>query len=402
MSIKSKDLIKNVKKQNAAVLAAAIKSGDDDQMYEALANFYSDVQDAVLQQAAEEINQRNQDTAVMTARGYRTLTSAEMNYYTKLAEALKSGNPKMALENFQVAMPDTIIDGIIGTIRKNHPLLDRINFRNTAYVTRWLLNAKGIQMAKWGKITSKITEELTGALKEINMTLCKLAAFMVISQDLLDLGPQWLDVYIRECLAESIAMALETAVVDGTGKDQPIGMTRDVSATANVQDGVYPRMAAIALKSLAPKEMGGLVAKLARDPVDPTKARVINTGDLLFLTNPFDYWQKIMPATSFQKTDGTWVRDVLPIPADIMQTAALETGKALLGIPSRYFVGLGVYGKSGTIIKDDSVRFFEDEAAYKTKLQGNGCPMDEYSWLLLDISNLQTELPVMVQNVDAA
>lgn len=402
MSIKSKDLIANAKKQNAAALAAAFKSGDEAQMSEALANFYSDVQEAVLQQAAEEINQRNQDTAVMTARGYRTLTSAEMNYYTKLAEALKSGNPKMALENFSVAMPDTIIDGVIGTIRKNHPLLDRINFRNTAYVTRWLLNAKGVKMAKWGQITSKITEELTGALKEINMTLCKLAAFMVISQDLLDLGPQWLDAYIRECLAESIAMALETAVVDGTGKDQPIGMTRDVSATANVQDGVYPRMETIALKSLAPKEMGGLVAKLARDPVDPTKARVINAGDLLFLTNPFDYWQKIMPATSFQKTDGTWVRDVLPIPADIMQTAALETGKALLGIPSRYFVGLGVYGKSGTIVKDDSVRFFEDEAAFKTKLQGNGRPMDEYSWMLLDISNLQTELPVLVQSVDAA
>lgn len=402
MPIVSKDLIANAKKQNAAKLAAAFKSGDEAQMSEALATFCSDVQEAVLAQAAEEINQRNQDAAVMTARGYRPLTSAEMNYYTKLAEAMKSGNPKMALENFSVAMPDTIIDGVIGTIRQNHPLLDRINFRNTAYLTRWLLNAKGTQMAKWGKITSAITEELTGAVKEINVTLCKLAAFMVISQDLLDLGPQWLDTYIRECLAEAIAMALETAVVDGTGKDEPIGMTRNVSSTANVQDGVYPRMDAIALNDLAPTSMGGLVAKLARNPIDPTQARVINAGDLLFLTNPFDYWQKIMPATSFQKTDGTWVRDVLPIPADIMQTAALESGKALLGIPSRYFVGLGVYGKSGTIVKDDSVRFFEDEAAYKTKLQGNGRPMDEYSWLLLDISNLQTELPIKVQDVSAA
>lgn len=402
MPIKSKDLINNAKQRNAATLAAAFKSGDEAKMSEALANFCTDVQDAVLEQAAQELHERNQDTAVMTARGYRPLTGAEMNYYTKLAEAMKSGNPKMALENFQVAMPDTIIDGVIGTIRRTHPLLDRINFRNTAYLTRWLLNAKGGQMAKWGKITSAITEELTGAVKEINMTLCKLAAFMVISQDLLDLGPQWLDTYIRECLAESIAMALETATVDGTGKDQPIGMTRDVSSTANVQDGVYPRMEAVALTKLTPTEMGALVAKLARDPIDPTKARVINAGDLIFLTNPFDYWQKVMPATSFQKPDGSWIRDMLPIPADIMQTAALESGKAVLGIPSRYFVGLGVYGKTGTIVKDDSVRFFEDEAAYKTKLQGNGMPMDEYAFLLLDISNLQTELPLLVQNVSEA
>lgn len=401
MPIKSKDLIANARKQNAAALAEAFKSGDETKMSEVLANFCTDVHDAVLAQAAEEVNQRNQDAAVMAARGYRTLTSAEMHYYTKLAEAMKSGNPKMALDNFEVAMPNTIIDGVIGTIRQNHLLLERINFRNTTYLTRWLLNAKGRQMAKWGKLTSAITEELTGGFKEINMTLCKLAAFMVISQDLLDLGPQWLDTYIRECLAESIAMALETAVVDGTGKDQPIGMTRDVSETASVQDGVYPRMAAIAVNDLTPTSMGDLVAKLARDPIDPTRARVINAGDLLFLTNPFDYWQKIMPATSFRKPDGSWIRDVLPIPADIMQTAALESGKALLGIPSRYFAGLGVYGKSGTIVKDDSVRFFEDEAAYKTKLQGNGCPMDEYSWLLLDISNLLTDLPIKVQDVSA-
>lgn len=398
MPIKSKDLIANAKQRNAATLAAAFKSGDEEQMTTALANFYTDVHDAVLAQAAEEINQRNNDAAVLAARGYRALTNAEMNYYTKLGEALRSGNAKMALDNFEVAMPETIIDGVIGTIRKNHPILDRINFRNTAYVTRWLLNAKGTQMAKWGKINSAITEELSGALKEINVTLCKMAAFMVISQDLLDLGPQWLDAYIRECLAESIAMALEVAVIDGTGKDEPIGMTRDISSTANVQNGVYPRMQAVALTSMAPKELGGLVKKLARNPADPTKARAIEAGDLIFLTNPFDYWGKIMPATCYRKGDGTWVRDVLPIPADIMQTAALEEGKALLGIPSRYFVGLGIYGKSGTIVKDDSVRFFEDEAAYKTKLQGNGQPMDEYAFLLLDISDMKTEIPVLVKN----
>ena len=101
---------------------------------------------------------------------------------------------------------------------------------------------------------------------------------------------------------------------------------------------------------------------------------------------------------AYRKPDGSWIRDLLPIPADIMQTAALESGKALLGMPSRYFVGLGVYGKKGTIVQDDSIRFFEDERAYKTKLQGNARPLDEYAWVLLDIANLKTELPVLVKD----
>lgn len=400
MPIKSKDLVAEAKKKNAATMAAAIKSGDEEQMSAALATLFSDVHDAVLQQAAEEIDLRNHDAAIMAARGLHALTSAEMHYYTELGKAIKSDNPKMALENFSVAMPDTVIDGVIGTIKRSHPLLERINFQNTAYLTRMILNAKPGQMAKWGKITSAITQELTGSLKEINLTLLKLSAFMCISQDLIDLGPQWLDQYVRETLAEAIAITLETGIVDGTGKDEPIGMTRDISSAAAVQDGVYPRQTATPLTELSPTAMGAIVVKIARDPTDPTKAREVQPGDLVFLTNPFDYWQKIMPATTYRKPDGTWLRDLLPIPADIMQTAALESGKALLGMPSRYFVGLGVYGKKGVIVQDDSVRFFEDERAYKAKLQGNARPLDEYAWVLLDISNLKTELPVLTKAVE--
>ena len=398
MPIVSKDLVAQAKAKNSATLAAALKSGDEEKMSAALATLFSDIHDAVLQQAAEDLEMKNQDAAVLAARGVHVLTSAEMHYYTELGKCFKSDNPKMALENFSVAMPDTVIDGVIGTIRRDHHLLERINFQNTAYLTRMILNAKPGQMAKWGKITSAITQELTGSLKEINLTLLKLSAFMCISQDLLDLGPQWLDQYIRETLAEAIASALELGIVDGTGKDEPIGMTRDISSAASVQDGVYPRQTATPLNELSPTAMGAVVAKIARDPSDPTNARVVNPGDLIFLCNAFDYWQKIMPATTYRKPDGSWIRDLLPIPADIMQTAALESGVALLGMPSRYFVGLGVYGKKGVIIQDDSVRFFEDERAYKTKLQGNACPLDEYAWVLLDISNLKTELPVLVKN----
>lgn len=401
MPIVSKDLVAQAKAKNAAALAAALKSGEEEQMTSALATMFSDVHDAVMQIAAEEIDMRNQDAAVMAARGIHVLTNAEMNYYTELGKCFKSDNPKMALENFSVAMPDTVIDGVIGSIRRNHPLLERINFQNTAYLTRMILNAKPGQMAKWGKITATISQELTGSLKEINLTLLKLSAFMCISQDLIDLGPQWLDQYVRETLSEAIASALELGIVDGSGKDEPIGMTRDISSSASVQDGVYPRQTATPLTELSPTAMGAIVSKIARDPNDPTKARVVNPGDLVFLCNSFDYWQKIMPATTYRKPDGSWIRDLLPIPADIMQTAALESGKALLGMPSRYFVGLGVYGKKGAIVQDDSVRFFEDEKAYKTKLQGNARPLDEYAWVLLDISSLKTELPILTKEVAA-
>lgn len=402
MSIKSKDLVAQAKKNNAQMLATAFKSGDEQKMAEAMANFCNDVHDAVLEQAAQELNMRNQDSAIMTARGMHPLTSAEMDYYTKLGDALKADNARMALDNFEIAMPHTIIDGVIDSIRHNHPLLDRINFHNTAYLTRFVLNANPRDMAKWGKITSSIEKELSGNLKEINLTMCKLTAFMCISQDLIELGPQWMDQYMRETLAEAIALALETAIVDGDGKDQPIGMTRDISADASVVSGAYPRKTAVKLSELSPQAMGPIVATIAKDPLNPTKARVVDPSDLIFLCNPFDYWNKIMPATSYRKPDGTWLHDVLPIPADLLQTDALEEGVAVLGLASKYFVGLGPSGKKGTITQDDSVRFFEDERACKAKLQGNGRPEDEFAFVLLDISDMLNYLAEKVQTVAAA
>ena len=397
--MRSKDLIANAKKANAAALAAAFQTGDETKMTEALAAFCGDIEEAVLQQAQQEADERNQDAAIMAARGVHVLTSAEMNYYTELGKCVKSGDPKMAITNFKVAMPETVIDGVIGTIKKEHPLLDRISFVNTSYLTRFVVNATPASAATWGNITDKITKELTGALKDFNMTLLKLSVFMCISQDLVDLGPQYLDQYVRESLSESIAMALESAIVDGDGNGKPIGMTRDISETASVVGGVYPHMTAVKLDKLDPAPLGNIVAKLARDPADATKARAIDPGDLIFLCNPFDYWQKIMPATSFRRPDGTWAHDILPIPAETMQTAALESGKAVLGIASRYFAGLGATGKDGTIVQDDSVRFFEDERAYKAKLQGNARPLDAYAFVLLDISALDTNPATLVQVV---
>lgn len=101
----SKDLIANAKKQNAAALAAAFKSGDEEQMTAALAKFCDDVQDAVLQNAAEVAEQRNADNAIMASRGVHVLTSAEMSYYSALTDALKSENPRAAVTNLDVAMP---------------------------------------------------------------------------------------------------------------------------------------------------------------------------------------------------------------------------------------------------------------------------------------------------------
>lgn len=386
--MKSKDMMTQEKQQALNNLAEAFKGNDPEKVSTALNAFYGCVKDELLAEAKTQAETRSADNAAMAARGERPLTSAENAYYNAVIGAMKSNDPRNAFTNLDKAMPETIIDGVIGTIKHDHPLLDRITFMSTTAITKFILNAQPGQTALWGALGGNITKELNGAFKTFDMTLLKLTAFMVVSLDFLELGPVWLDRYIRETLSESIAIALEAKIVDGTGKDEPIGMTRDVSATANVQGGVYPQMQALPLPDLSPATMGALVGKLARDPVDPTKARVVD--DLIFVVNPFAYWGKIMPATTFKKPDGGFVRDVLPIPADIIQSAGIDANHAVLGIPKNYFAGLGVLGKEGVITYSDEYRFLDDERVYKTRMQANARPLDEYSFLYLDITNLDT------------
>ena len=393
--MKSKDMLAQNKATALANLASAMKGDDEQAVATALANFYGAVKDELLFEAREAAQDNATEAAALAARGARPLTPAENAYYEKVIAAAKSADPKNAFTGIDVTMPQTIVDGVMEQMQKDHPLLGMISFMNTTALTTVILNAQPGQTAKWGALGSKITQELDGAFKKFDVSLLKLSAFMVISQDYLELGPVWLDQYIRVCLSESIATALENAIVDGTGNGEPIGMTRDVSSGANVVGGVYPRMNATPLADLTPESLGKLVSMLARNPVDPTKSRSV--GDLVFIVNPFAYWEKIFPATSYRRPDGTWIKDVLPIPATIVQSGALDKTHAVLGIPKNYFAGLGVLGKSGVISYDDSVRFLDDERVYKSRLQGNGRPMDEYSFLYLDISSLKVTVPILTK-----
>lgn len=404
MPMTSKDLMEQTRQRHAAAMSAALKSGDPEQMNAAMAAYFNDVHDSVIREAAMTVNEQHQDNNILAARGVTVLTGPEMNYYKQLGEAFQAADPRMALENFDVAMPETIVDRVIETIQKSHPLLDAINFENVAYRTRVVLNAAPATAAAWGKITTRITQELTGALSELSMVQCKLTAFMCISQDLVTLGPQWVDRYMIASLSEAIALGVENSIVDGNGQDCPVGMTRVIPADAPDTGVAYERKEKVVLSDMSPQSWGPIVAKLAEDPLDETgtKARVIDANDLIFICHPLDYWQKIMPATTFRRPDGTWARDILPVPAKLLQSNSLAQGEAIIGLGKKYFLGLGPGGKKGVITTDDSVRFFEDERAAKAKLLGNGRPEDNNSFVLLDISGMLNYVAQLVKYVDSA
>lgn len=324
------------------------------------------------------------DRAVLAQRGSRQLTSEEHAYYEALGGAMKASNPQQALVNAGVTMPITIIDAVFEELSTNHPLLSKIDFQRS-YGNYRLLMASGEVPAVWGAMCAEITKELTGTFKEVDGALLKLSAFIPVCKGLLELGADYLDRFVRTILVEALAAGLENGIVNGNGKDQPIGMTRDVSASASVVGGVQPLQTAEEIEDFSPATMGALVAKLAT--MANGEARNIRPEDLILVVNPFDYYTKIMPATTVLTQDGKYVRDVFPVPVTVIPSSALTANSAVIGLASKYFCAIGM-DKDGKIEYSDEYQFLEDNRVYKIKLYANGLPKDENAFILLDISGV--------------
>ena len=398
---KSLDLIKQENEKLSSKLANAVSGGDDKAAMEAMSEFAQSVSERILEEARAMNSEQMQDASILAARGLRVLTSKEIKYYNSLVDAMKSPDPKMALTDIEIAMPETTIDSVFDDIAKQHPLLSALDFRNTNGKVKMIVNAGGVQLAVWGKLTEGYKKELAGAVKEIDSGLYKLSAFLPVSKSMLDLGPVWLDRYVRAILSEAIACGAEKGYISGTGKDEPVGMDRIVGKNAVVQDGVYTRKAPVKVTSFDPESYGSLISQLA---VNSETGAARTVSGLILVVNPIDYFRKVMPATTMLAPAGTYVSGILPVPTQVIQSEFVAEGEAVIGIGKRYFAPLGT-AQGGKIEYDDSVQFLEDNRVYAAKLYGAGMALDNNAFLLLDISKLKPlrySVSTLAESLDTA
>ena len=376
----------DLKQKDAAIaLQKAMTGGNEEEIQQAWVGFQQSIVDTVKADFVEY--QMTQDKSILSQRGYRQLTSKEEKYYEKFIEASKSANPKQAFADLTSSsegiMPETIIEDVFKELVEEHPLLDKINFTYAKYMTKWVLNDHTLDTAVWGELNSEVAKKITSAFKIVDITQNKLSAFAAIPLDMLDLGPTFLDAYVRAVLKDALLCGLEKAIVDGTGKNQPIGLTRDVSEEVMIKSGEYPQKEAVAVTSFSPKEYGKLLAKMAKNE----KGRMRKFGKVLLICNQEDYLTKIMPATTVQNTSGSYVNNLFPFPTDVTISNELETGKAVICLPEEYFMAIGG-AKEGIITYSDEYKFLEDMRYYKIKTYGAGKAYDDTVSVLLDISNL--------------
>lgn len=400
----------------AAALQAAFNSeGSTPETIQAAFDQFGQAIAATIQ---ADFESANGDRVILAQRGFRVLTSAENRYYEQIIKAGKSSNPVQTYAGLldDKVMPNTIIEDVYRDLTQEHPLLGAINFQSVEYLTRWILNDHSVQTAVWGAVNSQITQQITSAFRTVEITQCKLSAYALIEKDMLDLGPVFLDNYIRTFLKEALATALENAIACGTGHNQPIGLDRDIhhGVTVNSSTG-YPQKTPVSLTSFMPKDYGNVLAMLAvtevwytdnsTGNVTPASTAANSDGSpksgytkhgghirsfdrVTLACNMVDYLRKVMPATTVLNGAGSFSTNLFPFPTDVIRCNAIPTGKAILFLPKEYFMGVGT-SKEGTLEYTDDRYFLEDQRVFKIKMHAMGTAYDDTVAVLLDISNLE-------------
>ncbi|PFC88555.1 phage major capsid protein [Bacillus anthracis] len=324
---------------------------------------------------SQQAQAENWDAQVLASRGVRVLTNDEKKFYNAAIE-VKSFNETHTL------MPPTIFERVFEELEKEHPLLSLVNFQTTGAVTQWVVRKEGTVNAFWGDVCDEIKEMIDEGFETLDQGMFKLSGFLVVCKAMFELGPEWLDKYVRTFMKEVVADELERVIVTGTGKKQPIGMIKDLSADAVVKDGIYPDKAKVKLKDFTPKTIGKEIL------APTTKGGTKRYTGVTLIVNPLDYAVKFFPIGAKRKDDGTWTYDNFGVPGlTIVQSPAVPLDTVISGKPKDYFMGVAAEQR---LISDDSIRLIEDQRLYLIRQLANGRPLDADSFTVFDISELNT------------
>nr|DAZ35944.1 MAG TPA: major capsid protein [Caudoviricetes sp.] len=379
----------NAQKQKDAVmhLQLAMESNDKEKVKEAWEEFHQSIVDMVMQDYEET---RGNDEILMQ-RGYRVLTKEEKEYYEKLIEVGKMP-AKQAVTVTMPIMPETVIEDVYKELTEEHPILSQITFTNVKFLTHWIMNDHTADTAVWGEIDDEIAKEISSSFKEVQITQCKLSAFAMIGLGTLELGPTFLDGYIRTFLKDALAAGLAKGIVTGDGNKCPIGLDRDIHEGVSVSGNAYPRKTKVKVKSFMPKEYGAILAKMATTE----KGRKRKFDKVTLVCNMTDYLTKVMPATTVLNGMGGFTNNLFPFPTETVVENTLSDGEAIVFLPKEYFLGVS-QGKEGAITYSDEFKFLDEKRVYKIKMYAMGKAYDNTCAVLLDISGLDPAYITVMQ-----
>lgn len=375
MTIKFKGKMENFEaKKQAYMNVMKDENSTPEQLENAFSEMFSALQTDLTERITNEARNEVHDAQILAARGQNVLTSTERKFFN---EVIASGG--FAEDTI---LPITTQERVFEDLVAEHPLLDVIGLKDLGAITRYIYS-DATKAYAWGALFGEIKGQISAAFREEKIEQLKLTAFAVIPKDMLELGPEYVERYVRTVLVESYSVGLEYGLVNGRGpvQNEPIGLTKDVDPDTGA---VTPKTSSGTL-TFAPsergevvaKELGGVVVALSKDAKNKAR-KVLNK--VIMLVNPVDAI-KVQIGNTIQTANGQWVT-TFPYNISPIESEEVPEGKALFFVKGAYLAAIAGGYK---INKFDETLAIEDARLYTMKQFANGKPKDNKTALLYDL-----------------
>lgn len=352
----------------------AIQNGEDEK---AQAELYGKM--------INELFEESKAQAQAEAERVSSLPTAESKLTAEQRKFFNEINTEVGYKEEKL-LPEETIDRIFENLTTEHPLLADLGIKNAGLRLKFL-KSETSGVAVWGKIFGEIKGQLDAAFSEETAIQNKLTAFVVLPKDLKDFGPAWVERFVRLQIEEAFAVALEAAFLNGTGKEQPIGLSRQVQEGVSVTGGVYPEKES--LGTLTFKDPRTTVLELTKvfknHSTDEKGKSVAVKGNVTMVVNPSDAFD-IQAQYTHLNANGVYVT-ALPFNLNVIESVAQNAGKVLTYVKGRYD---GYLAGGINLQKFDQTLAIEDMDLYTAKQFAYGKAKDDKVAAVYDL-NINSE-----------
>lgn len=359
--------------QDAWKKVALNADSTQEEQTEALQGYMGALQDSVAKTVRDQVNNEMLDRSVLQQRGQNVLTSEETKFFNAVVE--QGGFTDDSI------LPKTTQERVFEDLKTEHPLLEAIGLQDLGAVTRFIYSDPTKAYA-WGPLFGEIKGQVNAAFREEEIGQLKLTAFAAVPNDMLELGPEWVERYVRTLLVESYSVGLEYGFVNGGGAslNQPIGLLKDVAENGAVSDKTSSGTLTFAPSQygeVVAGELYGVVKALSTDAKD--KARKV-MNKIVMVVNPVDAIG-VQARNTIQTANGQWVM-ALPYNIQTVESEEVPVGKALFFVKGQYLAAIAGGYK---LKKFDQTLAIEDATLYTIKQFANGKPKDNKAALVYDL-----------------
>lgn len=298
--------------------------------------------------------------------GLRILSKEEEKFYEKLK------HPKQSITGNQIDyIPTSIIDLTMEDVKTEEPVLNLINMA-PADVKRWIVTEKS-GVYSWEGLTEKLKGELGGNVKSLVTDLGKLDAYLVIPKAISDLSYQFMDKYFTAILNQVLKEGLAYGYLLGNGKDQPIGIYKQIDKTN--EDGTHQD-----------KKVSADITNFSPKGLAPVKSYLTNEGkriiDKLYLIcNPYDEANYVAPA--LYDYEGNLKSSFKNL--EVIQCTENPKGKAAFTLDKKYTMGMNGF----KITKYDETMALDDADVLIGKAYANGRAVADNVAYIFDVTKLE-------------